>query len=351
MKRPIGLILAIIVLGMAALGQLLFAAFMLFVSFVAKHDSSGPYTPNTPGAPFNPAIMAYVFLGFALFVVLLAIWAITTAIGLLRLRNWARISILIIGGGMVFLGSLSTVGLIFTWIIQSRLPPPPHLSHTMQMATFSIMSAFYIFILAIGVWWLVYFTRATTRSLFVRPLSHPAGYDFTATDPAFPHSNPSRFGHVPVAIVIMACLYFVSAFACTIMALIPFPAFLFGFMITGASTHILYVVFAIFFGSVGYGLLHLKNWARIAALTQISLGFINIVLMLSPRHQSRSLLYNQQLMERWHLPAAPANTPDMTHVYMISGIATALVVNVIFFWLIERHRSAFQQTPPPPVPA
>jgi hypothetical protein len=351
MKRPIELILATIILGMAALGQLLFAALMLFVSFVAKHDSSGPYTPNTPGAPFTPAIMAYVLLGFALFVVLLAVWAITTAIGLLRLRNWARISVLIIGGGMAFLGGLSAFGLIITWIIQSRLPPPPHLSHNIQMATFSIMSAFYIFILAIGVWWLVYFTRATTRALFVRPSSRPGGYDFIATDPAFPRSSPRRFGHVPIAIIIMACLFFISVFVCVIMAFIPFPVFLFGFVLSDRSAHLLFIGLAIFSASVGYGLLHLKNWARLAALIQFGLGFINIALMLLPRNQSQIFLYDQQLMQRWYLPASPANTPEMTHVYMINGFATALVINVVFIWLIERHRNAFQQTPPPPIPA
>ena len=351
MKRPLGLTLASVVLGMAALGQLLFAAFILFVSFVVKHDSSGPYTANTPGAPFTPAIMGYVFLGTALFIALLACWAITTIVGLLRLRNWARISILVIGGGLVFFGGFSIFGLIATWLIQSKLPPPPHLSHSIQLATFTVMGTFYAFIAAIGVWWLVYFNRATTRSLFVRPSPYPSGYDLTSADSTLPYSKPSRFSHVPVAIIILACLYFVSVFACLLMAFISFPALLFGFVITGVGTHILCLTFAIIAGLIGYGLLHLKNWARLAALAQIGLGFINMVLMLLPRYQSQIFLYNQQLMQRWHLPTAPMNTPEMTHVYMISGVAMALIVNALFVWLIERHRSAFQRTPPPPIPA
>ena len=112
MKRPIGLILSAIVLSLAALFLLLMTALMAFAGLFAGHQ------PTVPAAPH---FLIYFMLAISVFYAVLAVWAILTVIGILRLRSWARYSILIIGGGLAVLGILTA---LFTLVGRSMLPNP-----------------------------------------------------------------------------------------------------------------------------------------------------------------------------------------------------------------------------------
>jgi hypothetical protein len=77
MNRPIGLILSAIVLGLAAIFPLLMTALMAFAEVYAGHRP-------TMSAPH---FIAYFMVAISVFYAALAVWAILTVIGILRLRS------------------------------------------------------------------------------------------------------------------------------------------------------------------------------------------------------------------------------------------------------------------------
>ncbi|MCU1323261.1 MAG: hypothetical protein JWM43_2910 [Acidobacteriaceae bacterium] len=346
MKRPVGIILSVIVLGCFAAGQLLFTALMAFSAVFGSraYGSGGSLAPP-------PKIILYFGLFAALLFAAMATWSIFTIIGLVRLRNWARISILIIGGCLVFLGGSSALFAIAA-IFLSPTPnaQSPLTSHT-QHLVLAITGIFYGLLAAVGVWWLVYFNLRRVRALFAPPISRlpdctldPAGYR------AF-SAPPSRFAQVPTTITILACLFFVSALTCGLMAFAPLPAFLLGFIITGSGQHILYAVLAILSGLIGYGLIHLDNRARIATIALLCLGILNVPLMMLPWYQSQFRIYNQQIVDKFQLPGLPATAPPaLTSAYFIFIGVIGLVIYGGIFWLIQRHRASFLKSSPPSLP-
>ncbi|HTD96193.1 MAG TPA: hypothetical protein VK627_04670 [Edaphobacter sp.] len=345
MKRPFGLLLATIVLGLLALGQLLMATLMAIVTAAGRHVTPATAAVAVPAA--QPFIL-FFGIGLSLFLAVLAVWAIFTIVGLLRLRNWARISVLIIGGCLAFFGCVSALGMIAGLFFASKFDTHSNAAPHMQAIVFGVMALFYAIVAAIGIAGLVYFNRAAIRALFIGAADYPLG----PTHLIPPYGKPSRFAHVPTAITIIACLDFVSTVICAVMAFVPFPAFFLGFILTGAGAHTLYLALAILSGFLGYGLLHLDNRARIATLSLLGLGFLNMGLTLFPWYQSQFRLYNQQIMQKLQVPGvATTPTPDLTYAYMIVGVGFTLIFNGILFWLIQRHRGSFLRTPPPPTPA
>ena len=344
MKRPVGLILTTIVLGFIALCQLGAAALMTVTGFFGRHG-----IPNArPGAPELPAnFLFYVGITSAVFMALLATWAILTLVGLLRLSNAARISVLIIGGCLAVFGGFSVLTSIVAMFI--HLPSTTNQSAHLQPIIFGIIGFFYALIAATGVWWLIYFSRASVRALFVRPALAAYGYPLDPTHPVLPLQRPGRFSNVPVPITILACLVLLSSFSCAILALTPFPAFLFGVIFSGFASHILYLTMAIFTALIGYGLLRLDSRARIATIAVLCLGPINGVSLLLPSGRARFNLYNQQIMEMFRFPGTPPiSMPDYGYAYMAMMFVFVVIFNGALFWILYRYRSDFQRMPPPP---
>lgn len=344
MKRPFGLILTAIVLGFIALSQLGTAALMTVTGFIGRN---GIHSAR-PGAPALPASFLFYFgIVFSMVMALLATWAILTLVGLLRLSNAARISILVIGGCLAGFGGLSALASIGAMFMHMPTTPPgpAHL----QRLIFGIVGFFYALMAATGVWWLIYFSRASVRALFVRPAFAVYGYPLDATLPVPPLQKPGRFSHVPVLIVILACLVLVSALSCAMLALMPFPAFFFGVIFSGLASHIIYLTMAIFTALIGYGLLRLDSRARIATIFVLCLGPINSVSLLLPSGRAQFKLYNQQIMEMFRFPGMPATPmPDFGYAYIVMTFVLVVIFNAALFWILYRYRGDFQRTPPPP---
>jgi hypothetical protein len=87
-----------------------------------------------------------------------AAWGIATSIGLFRLRNWARLSILVFSVLLVLMSAPS--GLM---ALLMPFPAPrgadPSFTTVMRVG----MGAFWLGLLAIGIWWLVFFNRAKVK--------------------------------------------------------------------------------------------------------------------------------------------------------------------------------------------
>ncbi len=105
---------------------------------------------------FRPFIYAIYF-----FFLLAAIFCLVVSINLLRLRNWARIAILVISGCGLFFG-ITGIGVILMTVIVAPTPTPPGGRVLLAL----MLSFVYGIPTALALWWLILFTRPSISSQF-----------------------------------------------------------------------------------------------------------------------------------------------------------------------------------------
>ena len=94
-----------------------------------------------------------------------AIWGIATAIGLWRLKNWARISIIVFVLPTLMGGFTGLIMLIMPFPSTPTATPDRAVMATMRI----VMGGFWLDPAGYRIWWLVFFTRAKVVEQFVRP--------------------------------------------------------------------------------------------------------------------------------------------------------------------------------------
>src|ERR1700730_18663103 len=109
--------------------------------------------PANPGAEQPPELRYAGFIGVA-FIAAGGIWGLASGIGLLRYRNWARISTLVWSGLAV-----AFCGLAMFFVSSMKMPIPPNAAAGTEQAVRVLIVIIYGLPLLIGVWWLILFTR------------------------------------------------------------------------------------------------------------------------------------------------------------------------------------------------
>lgn len=235
--------------------------------------------------------------------------------------------------------------------------------------------------MALGIWWLIYFTRRPIRDLFRTPapdLIYPPSLPSFIAETHSPvgiaspaattsYSQPvipllparasngvfSSPEHAPAAIKILGWIFLVFAVCCLPIVFLPLPAFILGFIVPARASHFLYLAIFVISASIGYGLIKLRNSARLALIAFISFGICNFVISLLPWCQSQFREYTTQLMTRFTsmIPAVPGQPipvyTDPTATIIFNSMV-GIAVYIYILWLVHRHRTAF--TAPPPLP-
>lgn len=171
MKRPAGVTVSAVLLVIFSLLQFLLGLCMALGGSL-MHDKGSP----AAALPGWIAIMMYELC--ALFL-LFAAWGIATAIGLHRLRRWARYSVIVIGGLMAVFGLLMMLGGLVAFIAPqltaaSAASASIHSAQFIVRAVLGVMELIYLAIAGVGVWWLVYFNRERVRAAFATLAAMPA---------------------------------------------------------------------------------------------------------------------------------------------------------------------------------
>jgi hypothetical protein len=131
------------------------------------------------------------------------------------------------------------------------------------------------------------------------------------------------------------------------------PTFLFGFIVSGLKAHVVYVVIALVSVAIGYGLLRLRNSARLAVFWWSAFCPANIVVLLTPwgKHQFNQYMAIMNAFNARLLPAqtnpAPNFAASPAALIFFSLIATVCIGVVL--WLLHRHRVAFTPLPSSPL--
>lgn len=326
MKRPFGVVFSAIILILGSLFQLLMALAMAFSGIILqKQIRSGELPGSTAATPVPDWMPVFIYVICA-FIVALAVWGISTAVGLIRMRRWARYSILIIGGLLAVFSFIQLMMMLLMMLVPLPVPANVDASqiqtvHTMTRIIFGVMALFYGIVCAVGVSWLIYFNRKMVRDAF------------TAEPGTIVKSRR------PILISVLAVLNMIGSGCCLLLIFIPLPALIIGWMLDGWGKMALYLVIAALTASVGVGLWRLKEWGRLLALAMQAFGIVFCgVYMVRPSLMLRHIAEIQQRM----YPMQPQLPPPFpTSMYSaIFGFDILLYIAIVA--VLIYYRKAFQ---------
>ena len=151
MRRPAGVVLAAVLLGIVAIfGILCTAPGVVFAIF-----THNPVLPNA----FRPYVVFTSAIGLCFF-----LWCAWTVIDLFRMRGWARISAAVIGVLIAIFSAVAGGGLLAA---RRFAPVLPAGATTMNVSSLIVgMATCYFVLAAIGLWWAVYFNLSHVRAAF-----------------------------------------------------------------------------------------------------------------------------------------------------------------------------------------
>jgi hypothetical protein len=289
--------------------------------------------------PASPAFFKMILFMGVLMYVLPAIWGICTSIGLFRLRNWARLSIIVFS---VLLILMFGFGGLIAFLLPFPSAPGQPVDASVVTGVRIFMGVLAAALVTLGIWWIVFFTRPGVVSQFVPTPPVP---DAEQAQP-FAVGVPQRASNRPLSITILAWFLLVGCMLIPVSILLHSPAVLFTKLLTGGPAVAYFLVFAAVALYVGIGLLRLQPNARIAGIAYFGFAFVNAaVFYLAPGARVRvaSLLAVSQSM----FPAMPAssqvNLPFDTTSFLVICGAIGLVVVLVPMYILISQKQAFSK--------
>jgi hypothetical protein len=280
---------------------------MIALLFAVILAASPMITIGQPPPPYA-AQMGIVMAAIAAALGGLGIW---TAIGVFRLRAWARMSILIFAG---FLGAWAALALIVTMV----MPMPPEITAGPRQTFRGIAALMFGIPLGITVWWLIQFNAQSTKAAFASPV-------------------PEAASPRPLSVSIIGWTGIVGGVGCLIWIPIRLPAFLFGMTFNGWTAGIVYGLFGALWLYIGKGLLDLRERARLLAIGWFVFGLVHTcVIALVPSVRERMFE-----MQRTINPNQQYPTPIDQGALMYLMIAFTTILAATAIWFLVRNRAAF----------
>jgi hypothetical protein len=308
-----------------------------------------PDAQTAAGRPSMPPFAKTAAEMVWLFVLALSVFGIFVGVGILRRRNWARITILIWAGFMSF---MSAVSLPFVLIVMNTVGPSlPNRGDAALFMNFMklFFVVFYGIPFSVGIWWLILFTRKRVSVAFTTPLDSPAfssALDATGF-PQFAGTGQAALKPkvaCPLPLAIFSVFLIFSALSTLLFLVIPMPAtipmFFFGHVFAGTSPKIFLGILGIVSGVAGFGMLKLKPWALYAEIVVQCVFLANgVVTVFSPNFISVMRSAMQGIMDQY--PASPAGNLFLSDNYIRGSMIFGVVLCAAFVALLLFQRSRF----------
>jgi len=384
-RRPSGVTLSAVVLGIFDLFLLLGGLIYVLMAILFAHSPELMAGSAANGAPPPPQELLVGMMGFfALMALLCFAWGLSTFIGLLRMRNWARISIMVIGGCLAAFGLLEVFGCIMMQFIVPSILASQNAGQANLVATdpnmlrgvFIIGAVVNAGIAAIGIWWLVYFALRRTRDAFKLVMLTPALTSTAQLNPASPITDFSVAQPVvpaqpvtavpadiaapaavpdaparPISITIVAVLMFLGAFSLLFCCVLPYPLFFFGIQFSGWFAHSIALSMAVLYALAAYGLLRRMHFGWLLAVGVQCLGLLNVLTMLVPQARDRWVTYTQALTQSMTPPmSSPAGFPTQMlqqkifSLTLVPSLVLGFVLVLVVLILLWRARWWYRTT-------
>ena len=301
----------------------------------------------------SPVFLRAIMLMLPLIYILPGVWGIVTGIGLLQLKNWARISIIIFS--VLLLAFALIFGLSSSVFFLTN--PPPGMDHQEVAFVRVFMLMLAATLIGVGVWWLVFFNRAKVREQFVAPMfaGLPAGQAGYPIQPSYHVQPPPPTTSVPVvpqppqrplrplSITIIAWLMLVGCLFLPINLALHTPASLFVWVLTGWRADAFYLVVMALLVFIGIGLLRLYPYARLVGIGYLVFAILNsAVFFFAPGARARLA----RILELQHslfpgLQGAPPQMDPMPFI-VVGGVIGFLAALVPLYFLIAK-KHAFEK--------
>lgn len=295
MKKPFGVTASAI---LALLGSLLMLGSCVVVSLVMVLSPSR--TPVPPEAKLGMGLGLGIF-GF------FGAWGITTAIGLLRMQNWGRISILVFSALLALTGVVAAPAILL-------IPPPPTAPPNYDSVRAGI-AVFYGVLGALGVFWLYYFSRRATRETFAGAV-------------------PADSGGRPLSISIIGWWLLISGVISVLMSPLRMPVTVFLWIVSGWTAAAWYFILGALYTYIGYGLLRLSAMARFLAISLLGFGAVNaLVFVALPGRDARLATF----MSKFHFGQFPQSTHFPVFMFIPGMVGVALPL-----WFLITRKKAFE---------
>jgi hypothetical protein len=347
------------------------AALMAFAMIMATPP------PNDPRLP--PMFFTVMRIVLPFFYAIPAVWGIVTAVGLLQLKNWARISTIVISVLLIVFGAFG----VLTSMVFFLKPPP---GNGVDTKIFSIIGAATALSalaqIGIGIWWMVFFNRASVKAQFLpQPFPYPTGQGAdpyaiqmphsatppppslttpealastpgaaTPTDSAFsptpPIAGPTRPAR-PLSISIIAWFILAGSIFIPFSIVLRAPTILFTAIFTGWRAVILLSLFGALHLYIGIALLKMKPSGRLVGMGYYIFALLNTaVFFLAPGRSARiaKLLDAEQSMFPW-VRSAQTDSPFMGDItpFLLIGAIGGIAVCLVFLYFLAAAKPAFDK--------
>lgn len=337
---------AVTIAGVVAIALSLFGILISVIGAISMlllpQLSAGPGAPPVPATARAISEMVMVVM-FAF-----AVFGIFVGVGVIRRRNWARISILI-WGGLMAITCLAIVGfslVIFSSGVGINLPNASG-ADTGQVMLFTkiFMVIFYGIPAAIGIWWLVLFTRPRVGEAFTSPAAIVLALDASGfPQPPDPSVLQQKRPACPVPLVILAGFLIVGSVFMALLLFVPVPAdmpfFLFGHPFYGTGPRMSVILLGAASGVAGIGILKLKVWALYAELALQIIGLANCVATVTSPNYTRVMRTAMASMAGQNPAFAGAN-PMLSDTYIKSTMIFAMVFILATLVVLMWQRARF----------
>jgi hypothetical protein len=312
-KRSASVTAAAVVAVLGGLFFLLCCSAAFFIFLLTKLPGTAREFPPT---------MRYMMLGAQASMMCLSLFGIATGIGIICLRKWARISILMWGGLSVFFG---VVGIPVAYLmLLSPNPSAPALPVEGMQSVRAILLVIYGIPFVIGVWWLILFNRKAVKAQF-------AGARASA-DPSLPQKPAC-----PLPIAVLAWFYITSVLNLLFLPLLPFhvPLFVFGYVLPGSAGKIVLIITSLAFAIAGIGLLKLKRWSYSLTMgLQLFWLASTVVSVLTPNYSAVMDSYMKEVQASFLLPETHSSPFNFAQYFDWIVIASFVFAGAILGLLV-----------------
>lgn len=286
-----------------------------------------------------------------------ACWGIACGVGLLRYREWARISMLVFSGLLLL---MSIPGLAFVWMMSGMMafqPPPANINdpesyHRIVTIMRVGMGSFYGVLIALGICWLIYFTRPKVRELFRAraaaslevPSIMPAGGVLPqATAPA-PYEPPAQTRPArPMSVTIIAWYLIITGLFFPMSFLMHVPTMVLWFLVRGASAKLVTIALCLAQIGIGIGLLKLRRWSRVAGICYCVFLIVNsFTITFAPGARARYQQAREEIMTEFQVQDSDyANMQKRLVFPLWLGLVFALPIQSAILWFLVKEKRAF----------
>jgi len=279
----------------------------------------------------------------------LAAWGIATGVGIIRLRNWARIS-------MIVLSALATASMLFA--ILGMILVMPMIEHAPNMPPgfpkiFVFVEAAILGVpFAIAIWWLVLFTRKRVRLEFATGIA-AAGISMKISAPELTPGGiiapvaPRESSALTIPTSILVIAIFLVAGAGMMLLSVAYvihlhtPNIIFGILVSGWTMWLAFGTMAMVQLIAGAALMRKRLWAIDMTIAYVFLMLLNSSLFfLSSKREA----FFAAVMQKYPLlpGSLPGSFENVMRLSMNAGMAFSVATTLVALYFLFTRRKAFR---------